>query len=763
MIATKKLTSGDACRLLNSVPQFPNATSLNRVKGWMKRNDVTDVDIGRITKHYFNEWRDADLKGPSNRSERESKRAAEKRLVRREIGELPKVADAKLRAACDADLFHFGTTCFPELFYLEHSPDHLTLAKAIQTTIEKGGKQAIACQRGMGKTVWCVLGVMWAALTGRVPMIMLISGNDTEANNIASGIVTELETNKKLAEVYPEICHAYRFAADLGATAKPLYKGKSIRMKCKPDIVFPALPGVAGSECCIRVTGIDSRRVRGAHHKTTTGKHVRPGVALLDDPQDDDFARRPTDVAKREKKIKKAIHGLSGPGRQVAVLMPCTVIEVDDLADRFLNQNRSPEYRGIRFPALDSFPSCFDDPDSDLWQQYFELLATDLLSGDEEHTSATAFYVANLEAMKLGAVVRWEARIEGDCIDALQTLMNKYANGRAAFMSEYQQDPEDDQATSSYLDETQLSERFNGLKRRIAPAATSVAVAGMDVQQRLLYWMVTVWSDDLKGYIVDYGTFPKQRTPQFTHLNAPFTLEDYVRKKFPLQRYKWEDALKIAIRDCIEQNIRPAITRPGAEPLAVENCHIDNQWVKSREPIDEVAAEDELKDILQPDGGMFLGGNDVPISQRKMPKGSRRVSPDVQWYFKRVPYGPDKVIHDANFYRSQLQQGLATATGAPGAVTFFGTRPDAELANHLSAKFVKVDEGKKQTAEVWKNKIGRDQDHWLDCGVMCRVGVEVLGFRSTGRKSKNAKKAGATRKKLDPAKIKAARDRARRN
>ena len=760
-IKTTGLTVGEALRLLNSCPTQPNATTDKRLVRYKKRFELETLSVPHILKHTVRRLYETEQAGPQDRAAKERERATKERTDKRDIGELPTPEDPELRAECDASLFTFATTCFPELFYLEHSPDHYTLSDAIQETIEQGGKKAIACQRGFGKTVWCVLGVMWAALTARVPMIMLISGNDLEASNIAAGIITELETNDHLAAVYPEICHAYRFAANLGPTARPLYKGESVRMKAKPDIVFPALPGVVGAECCIRVCGIDSRRIRGAHHKTTTGKHVRPGVVLLDDPQDDDIARRPKDIDKREAKIKKAIHGVAGPGRRVSVLMPCTVIEKNDLADRFLNPNLTPEYHGMRFPALDKFPTIFADENDDSWNQYFELLKADLLSGDEQHAAATEYYEKHKKRMTKGAVVRWAARVEGYCVDALQTLMNKYAEDRAAFMSEFQQAPENDEDENSYLDETELAARFNNMKRRTVPADAVVAVAGIDVQQRILYWNVICWSEDLKGYICDYGTFPKQRSPQFTHLNAPYTFEDFARKQYPLQRLKWEESLKLAVRTCVEQNIMPAIKRTGGESLVVTNAHIDSQWQKSTKAINEVAAELEFKDVLQPDGGVPIGPNDTPVSQRKMPKGSRRPSRDVEWYFKQQPGAPDKVMHDANYYRSQFQQGLAAEPGTPGSVTFFGSYPNTELADHYSAKWVERKEGKRQTCEVWKNKVGRDQDHWLDCGVMARVAVEVLGFRNTGSKRHNAK-AKKEAKKLDPAKLAAAKQRAAR-
>ena len=190
--ATKNLTVGDAFRLLNSTDEFGTSVTRDRLHRWLKTTGEELVDVERFAADNLERWFRLEQTGPFDRQQYEAEKAAEKRRDKRDVGELPAVKNPALRAECDAALWVFATTCFPELFYLEHSPDHETLCQAIQATIENGGKRAIACQRGFGKTVWCTLGVIWAALTGRVPMIMLISGNDTEAANIAAGIVTEL-------------------------------------------------------------------------------------------------------------------------------------------------------------------------------------------------------------------------------------------------------------------------------------------------------------------------------------------------------------------------------------------------------------------------------------------------------------------------------------------------------------------------------------------------------------------------------------------
>lgn len=669
----------------------------------------------------------------------------------------PEVTNKRLRKSCDKSLYKFGMTCFPHVFYLKPSPDHKKLADEIQSAIENGTKRAIAVQRGFGKTSWCDIAVQWCGYTGRTPMAMLISGNQDEADGLRDGIVTAMETNDSLYGLYPEITHFFRCTAMHGPQLKATFRGVPLRISRRPDIVFPCVP-YTGAETCIRVRGIDSKGVRGAHHVRADGQRSRPSIVLLDDPQDDDLARSSAEVTKRATKIQKTIHGLGGPGKSLTVLMPCTPIEKGDLAETFLNTDLTPEYQGIRWPALDSWPDCFDATENNLWTRYFELLAEDQADGLDKHPNATKFYRTNRKKMSAGAAVRWKARVEGHCIDALQSLMNRYSESRPAFMSEMMMAPEDTDGESLYLSDEELAGRFNGLKRRQLPDSVDTLTVAVDVQKRLLYWKTIGWcSTDGKGFIADYGTFPKQPRPQFTHLDAPNTMEKYTRQRVS-SGLSWEESLQFCLRELLRE-LREPLTPGGLRPGVIVG---DSRWEKSRTPLLQVAEEEEFSDIFQPVGGLYVGGGDTPISGRNMPRGSRRPSTDVEWYMKKYLNQPAVVLWDANHYRSKFLGGMATPPGQPGSITFFGRLPNRILAEHFGAKQVTKKEGGRREFEEWKPKPGRTQDHWLDCGVMCRVALELLGFRATGVQGKNMRTKTA-RKKLDPARIAEARQRARRN
>jgi len=644
----------------------------------------------------------------------------------RDIGEIPAVTDTGLRTACDSDLITFCSTAFPDIFSLAFSDAHKELIGEIQRLIETGGHKAYACERGFGKTQISVAACMWGALTGRISYSMIVGANSEMATAQRDGIRRRLETSVPLLNLYPEICYPMRVLS--GSTKQTAtYRGNLLRIKSRPDLILPYMPGAPGSEAVISCTGIDSGSIRGRNYDRVDGSNVRPQLVMLDDPQDDATARQPKEVASRSKKIRQAIQGVAGPGAKLAILMPCTVIVKHDLAYEFTDRTQRPEYAGVRVAAMPRMP---DDlrAENPRWIEYDELRREDLAGGDKARTRATEFYKDHRAEMTAGCEVTWASRIEPGAIDAIQGLMDRYLSDRLSFLAEQQQDPQGEDDLSIYLDQRGIASRFNGMRRGVIPPQATIVTTGIDVQEHLLYFARSAWSPDMTGWLYQWGTFPKQPSQDFHHLAPPRTLRAWIRSEYPRQQFTWEETLQMAIRALNKQL--------DAEPLAIPEGPrlIDWRWHKSRKPIAAVALEEKFAGLLIPAGGVAVGGNDNPISSRPMPLKSHRVGPDVEWYWKREPGEPKGVLFDANFFRSQFQKALATEPGSPGSLTYNGTVEDTVLASHLAAKAVRLSVDTKREIEIWQNKPGRDQDHWLDCAIMTRVGAEVDGLRTPGNK-----------------------------
>lgn len=667
---------------------------------------------------------------------------AKQRALAREIGEIPPVSDPVLRAECDAHLAIFLQKCFPDIFTLKFSRSHEDLIEAIERVITHGGNEAFACERGFGKTQLSVGAINWGALTGRSKYSLIIGANAEMATEQRDGIKRRLETSEPLLALYPEICYPMKvLAGSLKMSAT--YRGRLLRIKSRPHLVLPYVEGAPGSEAVISCTGIDSGSIRGRYYDRADGTTVRPDTVMLDDPQDDTTAKQPKEVENRSKKIRKAVMGMAGPGKKIAIMMPCTIIEKNDLAFEFTDRNIRPEWSGKRVRAMPRMP---DDLETEFprWHIYDEIRREDLASGDKTRARATEYYLQHQEPMNRGAVITWPDRVEEGCVDAMQSLMDKYLSDRMSFMAEQQQDPIGDDDLSTYLNTNQIAQRFNGLRRQQVPPGASLITSGIDIQEHLLYWAQTVWSEALSGWIVDRGTFPRQPIADFHHLTPPRTITQWVAKEFPGQSFTWEEQHQLAIRACVD-------SLPKYRDLEQGPIVIDNRWHKAQSAVHQVASEPDYAGWLAPAGGIAVGGNDIPISARKMQEGSKRVGMDVEWYIKRVDKQTRIVLFDANYYRSQFQKGLAKEPGSQGSITYNSTIADPVFASHLGSKAMKRTPDAKRDIEIWTNKPGQDQDHWLDCCVMCRVGAEIAGYRAAGVRfvKKTWKKAPLTQADID--------------
>src|SRR5690606_38384902 len=142
-------------------------------------------------------------------------------------------------------------------------------------------------------------------------------------------------------------------------------------------LILPTVSGSPSSGSIIGAAGILTA-VRGAKYRTRDGRIRRPDLAIIDDPQTDESAGSVEQCAKRERIIRAGVLGMAGPGTSIAAVMPCTVIERCDLADRILDREKNPEWRGERCSMLRKFPDRMD-----LWDQWAELVR-DALKRDDK-------------------------------------------------------------------------------------------------------------------------------------------------------------------------------------------------------------------------------------------------------------------------------------------------------------------------------------------------------------------------------------------
>ena len=647
------------------------------------------------------------------------KRRAESRSAR-DIGDLPAVANPERKAACRTNFRLYLETYHKGTFPLEWSEDHLKVITKIERAVRDGGLFAMAMPRGSGKTSLCVCAAVWALVYGLRQFVALIGAEAASAGEMLQSIRIELETNAELSADFPEVCYPIQ-RLDGIVQRRLEYKGKPIRMVFDATtIALPTMPHSAASGGIVQVAGITGR-VRGMHCKRADGTTVRPDFVILDDPQTDESARSRSQCVTREKIVSGAVLGLAGPGKKIAGVMPCTVIQPGDMADNLLDRDKHPEWQGERTRMVYAFPT-----NEKLWETYHGILR-ESLKAERGIADATAFYLTNQEAMDAGARIAWPARFNHDEISAVQNAMNLLFRDEAAFWAEYQNQPlpevrggiEDPKADD-------IAALINRRQRGVVPIGAQHVTAMIDVQDRVLFWTVCAWEPNFTGYVLDYGTFPDQQRSHFTYADCRATLAN-TTPAIGLEA-QIHAGLEILTKTLLGHHW---LREDGAQ-LRVERCLVDANY--QSDTIYGFCAGSAYPTIITPSHGKYVGARSQPFSEYKQRPGDRVGhnwrQPNVQGR-RAVRY----TLFDSNWWKTFIYERFRVGVGGRGSLSLFGDNPALHrlFGEHVTAEFRTRTSGRGREVDEWQQLPGRPDNHWLDTLVGCAVGASMQGVALDGQ------------------------------
>jgi len=723
-IDPRKLRPADLLRLVNAVGRGSVLTEFqlrrHRNEAGYTIGDARTVDLFRyaawLTLEYFKP-RQEPLSYEEQKA-RQAERNAEAVRAAQDIGEIPAVANPQRKAQAEGSFRFFCETYFPEVFYFPWSPDHLRVIEKIEKAVRTGGLFAMAMPRGSGKTVLCQTAVLWSALIGASPFVCLIAASAERARDLLENIKIWLETNPLLADDFPEVAYPIQCLERITNRQKgQKHKGEPTRIDWASDrIVLPTIAGSKASGVVISSSGMKGSDIRGQNYARADGQVVRPQLVLVDDPQTTESAWSPSQSQRREAILAGDVLGMAGPGRKIAGLMACTVIRPADMADNILDREKHPEWQGERTKMVYAFPS-----NEKLWAKYAEIRA-DSLRNDGDGSEATEFYRANQEAMDVGAIVAWPQRYNEDELSAIQHAMNLRYRDEAAFFAEYQNEPIVEEIGEEMLTAEQIAGKLNGYRPGEIPLGCNHLTMFIDVQQKVLFWMLCGWEENFTGYIVDYGTWPDQRRAYFTLRDLRATIS----RSAPgagLEGQVFAALEKL----CAERLSRVYRREDGAE-MRIDRCLIDANWGQSTDVVYQFCRQSSFAGILLPSHGKYVGASSVPFSEYKRKRGDRV---GLHW---RIPntIGKRQVRHvliDTNYWKSFIHARLAVAMGDPGCLSLSGRDEKAHrlLADHLTAEYRVKSLAQGRTVDEWKLRATRPDNHWLDCLVGCAVAASIQG------------------------------------
>lgn len=724
LVDPRRLRPIDLLRVLNSTPLGEVLTrpqlSRHRERAGMRIGDDRTVDLLRyaawlVIERHGQTGSKASADGYAAHKERTRERQLAQSLKGRDIGELPEVKNPRRRSRCKRNLRAFCEQYFPQTFHLGWSADHLKVIKKIETVVLEGGLFAIAMPRGSGKTSLCEAATLWALVYGHQLFVALVGPDEDHAKDRVKNLKTELESNDRLLDDFPAICYPIR-CLDGIQQRRLIYHGKIVRVEFTAKrLILPDIPESPAAGAVVATAGITGQ-IRGLNLKRQDGTTLRPSLALIDDPQTDESAHSPSQCAQRERVINGAILGLAGPGQRIAAIMPCTVVRADDLADRILDSSKNPQWQSERTKMVYAWPT-----NQKLWDRYTELWQEGSPNGDI--SAATSFYRKNRKAMDAGAEVAWSDRKADGELSALQHAINlRLARKDHAFFAEYQNEPlPEDEIDDTLLTADQIVQKLNGHKRGEIPLPCTRLTAFIDVQQKVLFHLVTAWEDDFTGYVIDYGSEPDQQTEYFALRDVRRTLA----RAAPTAGF--EGSIYAGLERLTDALLGREWRRDDGTAMKIDRCLIDANWGRSTRLVFKFCRQSKFAGLVIPSHGRYVGASSVPIDQYPRKPGERY---GLNWL---IPLPKNRQVrhvgYDTNYWKSFVHARLAVAMGDRGGLTLYGRNPERHrlLAEHLTAEYSVRTEGRGRTVDEWKAKPNQPDNHWLDCLVGAAVAASMEG------------------------------------
>jgi hypothetical protein len=646
--------------------------------------------------------------------ERMAARAAELSESGRDIGELPAVVNADRKAECAASFQLFCEEYFPATFRLEWSPDHLKVIAAIEAAVTKGGLFAFAMPRGSGKTSLVETAALWSIVYGHHDFIAIIGADEEHARTMLESIKVECEVNEALLDDFPEVVYPIVALEKIHQRAGgQLYRGKPTNIQWTAnEVQFPTVDGSKASGGIIRVAGITGR-IRGMSAKRACdSRKVRPSLVLIDDPQTDESAASPSQVATREAVLKGAILGLAGPGSKISGLCTVTVVKPDDLADRLLDRSQHPSWQGERTKLIYSWPTA-----DDLWSQYAEMRREGQRTG-RGTSGADDFYQQHQTEMDAGAVVAWEARKNEDELSAVQHAWNlRIDRGESAFAAEFQNEPVLQATEVGRMQKKELAARIINVPGGVVPIGCDQLTAFVDVQEKVLFWLVAAWNESFGGSIVAYGCYPEQSSAFFEAAHAKRTLA------LAAKGAGFEASLNAGLEKLSIDLMSREWLREDGTAIRIRQLLIDANWGQSTQTIRTFARRSQFAASILPSHGRGIGASGQPLADKQKGRGDKL---GLNWRIGQISAGQRSVIYDTNFWKTFVAARLRLALGDPESISMNKGEHDL-LIEHFTAEYPVRTEARGRVVDEWK--MGGRDNHWWDCMVGAAVAASIAGVR----------------------------------
>lgn len=306
---------------------------------------------------------------------------------------------------------------------------------------------------------------------------------------------------------------------------------------------------------------------------------------------------------------------------------------------------------------------------------------------------------------------------------ALQHCYNIIAEkGLSVFRSECQNEPVDLEDTADRLTVDMVAGRINQLPRNTIPSTCDHLTMFIDVHKSPLYYILIAWESNGTGYIINYGTYPRQRNKTLMEATRASSLEGAIHQGLVLLTEddgsgEYGFLSRTFLRD------------DGAE-MRVERCLIDAGWGPQTDTVYRFCRTTPFSGVVYPSMGEYIRATGTPLTKSKKKRGER-----MGHNWRQGPSPTERRIrlvqYDTNYWKSFSHERFRTAAGERGSMTLFGKSEKIHrvFAEHItSERATKVHSAARGTVEEWR-QIPNRENHLLDALAGACVAGSMVGVK----------------------------------
>lgn len=637
------------------------------------------------------------------------------------------------------DVMYYAERYHKVKWYLGWCDSHQALWGYLQEAILGRGTSliAVAMPRGSGKTTICRVAVEWGVLNGHVRWPLLIEAESEAFLKQMRAFRTTFRTNVMLADDYPETVWVLQKMPTSQSAPNMTCLGERMDIVYKTnEIVMPTnyLSREFGTSGGVFSGGGITSSIRGAQVTLPSGEVIRPDMVVINDMQTRESAGSVSQVAERIEILGGDVLGCGGPGRPITAVATGTVIHNGDAFDRLLS-NEMPQWSSLRVKWMQDWPT-----NMDLWQEYGNLLRR-LKIEEQPIDECNVFYESRRADMDAGAKVYWDQRIDPPYLSSVQTFMSWWILSPSSAMAEGQNEPVDPHEldTVVYCSRAEVLAKLSPYGRYEVPDDAVELVAFVDVQLDVLIYVVCAVTREYQTYIVDYGTFPDQRRDYWTKGMLSHKLSDH----WTSPSEAWVEGLRVLAKQLADP-LR--WRRSRGEPALLSHGQVDASYGDSTDSVFSFC-KNYGAGMWLPSFGDGISASRNPINHGAEAKKWQKRHRDWGWHWNRRhdnDRGCDRVLFDANAFKSHVHIGIRTPEQEPGSVQMFqGTHH--LLADHIRSEFPTETQGRGRLCVEWKLRPGQDND-LLDGIAGCLVGASVRKITMPGTDGHGKKNNSPARK-----------------